>query len=495
MNRNKMRYVYALLCAVLCLIPAVMMIYPGHVWGGDFSQYIAQARALATGSVESWYEKNAFIISHSGKGLGIPVYPWGLPFILAPLYALFGEWLFAFKLVEILFLAGSVFASYLFFEKKTNKWAAFILALFMGLNPVYIQNTESVLSDIPCMFFSILAVIYVEKHLKESVSPVKNAVLSGFFIFCAVQMRSMALSLLAALICYEAASFIWGAFLEKHLTKFKVFAGGKSGNGRFYDKKWQYHLIPYVVFLAGTNLVNVLLPKAGESYADWFKLSFENMKMMWSRYYAEFYRFLGRFFVIILILAVVGMLCYLGTEFYLATYVLGTFFMLLIYEYYPGARCLFSIVPFLFLFSYYGVEAVFRRTKSGLVYYIAMAGAVIVLAFYISDVGRGISFRQKIDRPVEAYSLDAQGVYDFIAGSIDKESVVYFFKPRVLYLNTDVYSYTLPNGTEPSETLDGADYLLLYENDGQDTIKAFVSDNSDYQMIYYNDSFMLYQCP
>ena len=495
MNRNKMRYVYALLCAILCLIPAVLMIYPGHVWGGDFSQYIAQARALATGSVESWYEKNMFIISHSGKGLGSTVYPWGLPFILAPLYALFGEWIFVFKLVEILFLAGSVFALYLFFEKKTNKRTAFILALLVGLNPVYIRSTDSVLSDIPCMFFSILAVIYVEKHLKESVSPLKSAVLSGFFIFCAVQMRSMALSLLVALICYETVSFLWGAFGAGILSKMKAFTGRELGSGLYYAKKWPYHLIPYAVFLAGTCLVDVMLPKAGESYKDYFHLSLAGIKTMWSRYYAEFYQFLGRFFGIFLILAVLGMVCFIVSEFYLATYVLGTFCMLLIYEYYQGARFLFSLVPFLFLFSYYGVEAVSRRTKSKLFHYSAMVGAVIVLAFYISDVGRDISFRQKIDRPVDAYSKDAEAVYDFIAGSIDKESVVYFFKPRVLYLKTDVYSYILPNGTEPSAALDGADYLLLYENDGQDTIKAFISDNSDYQMIHYNDSFTMYQCP
>ena len=77
--------------AIVTLIISLALIYPGKSWGGDFSQYLTQSRAIVTGSVSEWYEKNSFIIDHSFDGLGADVYPWVYSLIIAPLYLITGE--------------------------------------------------------------------------------------------------------------------------------------------------------------------------------------------------------------------------------------------------------------------------------------------------------------------------------------------------------------------------------------------------------------------
>ena len=40
------------LCMTINLGIALYMVYPGHNWGGDFSQYITQTQALLNGDID-----------------------------------------------------------------------------------------------------------------------------------------------------------------------------------------------------------------------------------------------------------------------------------------------------------------------------------------------------------------------------------------------------------------------------------------------------------
>lgn len=480
----KSRFCPAVLCSVFSCILAVIMIYPGHNWGGDFSQYIAQARALVQGNVDVWYEKNLFIINNSCDGLGSTVYPWGLPLLLTPLYALFGENVFVFKLLEIGLWTGSVFMASLFFENRVSKPAAIILTLLMGSNPVYLTSTDSVSSDIPCMFFSILAVYFIELHL-QSLRPRRlNGILSGFFIFCAVQTRTMAFALLLALICVDMMILV--AYV------FKRYNAAERFLEKYSPVEWSCHLIPYGVFILGNLVINKFLPKAGKSYLDYFSISYRNIKLMLGNYYHCFKDFFGLFFVVFLILGIIGMLGYIFSEIYLVTYVAGTFFMLLIYQYYQGPRFLFSVFPFLFLFSCYGIRVIHKLMPYRAIYCMATLAAVIVMVLYGKQIiMEEIPVRRGISDPIDAYSEDAEAVYAYINQNISDDSIICFFKPRVLFLKTNVYSYTQGDDVD---SLAPADYLLFWCNDFQNSMKGYISDKESYQLIYQNDQFMLYQC-
>lgn len=483
---KKNAFYWGIACMLLGVIPALLMIYPGHNWGGDFSQYIAQARAVAKGSIAEWYEKNLFIIEHSVEGLGSTVYPWGFPLLLAPLYLLFGENLFVFKLLVIACFGGSILAAFLFFDKYLPRIPAVILTLFIALNPVYLEKTDSINSDIPCMLFSILAIYFVELYLKDSRHIAKNGILAGFFIFCAVQTRTMAFALIAALICVDLLVVICSFWQDRIRASLLFFQS-------YGKRKWYHRLIPYGVFTICTFIINFFLPQAGGSYLSYFSFTLENVKEMMKRYYECFHEFFGPFFLIFLVFGLIGMIRCFKSQIYLVIYVVGGLFLLLVYEYYQGPRFLFSVFPFLFLFAYYGVQSIYEWLAGKWVYYIAGVFAAVVLILYIIQNGKeNLSVRRSISAPIDAYSTDAEGVYAYINENIDDDSIICFFKPRVLYLNTNVYSYTKE---DDAAALKEADYVLLWCNDFWDSIRASIEKDGTYELIYQNNQFFLYKCP
>ncbi len=74
---------------VLAIIMAMGYLYYGHDWGGDFSEYIAQAMALVDGTVDVEVAHMQFVLENSIPGMCPAVYPWGLPLILAVLSSWF----------------------------------------------------------------------------------------------------------------------------------------------------------------------------------------------------------------------------------------------------------------------------------------------------------------------------------------------------------------------------------------------------------------------
>ena len=477
--------ILAVMCAAVCMGIAVMMMYPGHNWGGDFSQYIAQTRALVNGDIESWYEKNLFIIEHSSDGLGSSVYPWGLSLILAPFYAVFGENIRIFKFLIILFLTGTVAVSFLYFQRKMPNLPAVLLTLLIALNPVYLISTASVQSDIPCVFFSMLSVICVDLHLKSEQHHVRNALLTGVFILMAVQMRTMSMALLLALFCTD---FILGMYWLIFIRREKDIWNMEG----YYHARWCYHVLPYIVYGTGDFVIHLFLPKAGETYWDYFSISFQNIKNMIKNYSSGFEEMFGGFVWIFLILGILGMIYAFRQEMFCVIYVLGTVATLLIYHYYQRSRFLFAIFPILLMFGYYGVRLLCSLIPKKAVYAASLLCASLALGGYVRQLlMEEIPLRRGIDEPIEAYSTDAMSVYGYINDHLDDDSIIYFFKPRVLYLNTNVYSYT---GNNDASTLKQAEYVLFWCNDFQDEIRKAVIDNENYQLIYQNNQFLLYEC-
>lgn len=477
--------VLAVMCAAICMGIAVIMMYPGHNWGGDFSQYIAQTRALVNGDIESWYEKNLFIIENSSDGLGSTVYPWGLSLILAPFYAVFGENIWCFKFLIILFMSGTVAVSFIYFQRKMPNLPAVLLTLLIALNPVYLISTDSVQSDIPCMFFSMLSVIYVDLHLKSEQYHFRNALIAGISIFMAVQMRTMSLALLLALFCTDfILGMYWLIFVRRGSDIWRM--------ERYYHSRWYYHVIPYIVYGIGDFAIRMMLPKAGETYWDYFSVSFLNIKNMIKNYSSGFEEMFGGLVWIFLILGMLGMIYAIRKEMFCVIYVLGTVAMLLIYHYYQRSRFLFSIFPILLMFGYYGVRLIYSLIPKKIVYAASLLCVCIALGSYARQLlTEEIPLRIRIEDPIDAYSTDAMSAYDYINKNIEDDSIIYFFKPRVLYLNTNVYSYT---GNNDASTLELAEYVLFWCNDFQDKIREAVIENEKYQLIYQNNQFSLYEC-
>lgn len=483
-NKKWIVYTAGFLCALINITFAVVMIYPGHNWGGDFSQYIAQARALVMHDIPGWYEKNLYIIEHSNKGLGSTVYPWGLPVALYPVYQLFGLNLYAFKALIIMYLSGSIVAVFCLYKRKTSPWYAVMMTLMVAVNPVYLVATDSIQSDIPCLFFTILALLFGDYHLKSEKHHFRNAFLTGLFIFLAVQMRTMSFALLLALLCTDFMIFT-GSVLQKKL------GGDKPDIHLYQHSKWYYHLVPYFVFIVLDQFTNLILPRAGGTYLDYFSLSYASIKKMMKLYKSGFEIIYGKLFGVFIVLAIIGMVYVFKKEMYLVFYCSGTVVMLLLYDYYQQSRFLYSVFPGILLMSKYGMDCILFHTKKRLADWAYASVIVITIGLYVWQLFTiELPYCNRIKGPIDAYSTDALNTYQYINDHISDDSVIYFFKPRVLYLNTNNYCYT---GEDDPDMIEEADYVLFWCNDFQDKIKERVMDNDDYSLIYQNDQFFLYE--
>ena len=102
--------------SALAMILSALMLYDGHNWGGDFSQYIAQAIAFAEGKIPLWRENQAYIVDNSPFQIPLAPYiaPWGTSLLLAPIYKIFGFNLIAFKMLSVLCYGAFVFVFYKF---------------------------------------------------------------------------------------------------------------------------------------------------------------------------------------------------------------------------------------------------------------------------------------------------------------------------------------------------------------------------------------------
>jgi len=157
-----------LACATITLLFCVLMIYDGKSWPGDFSQYFAQARALATGTISEWYEKNIFIINTSCDGIGSDVYPWLWPIILVPIYKIFGY--FPYDLIKILiglFVTGTIITLLYIYRRRMDLSKAVFLTAFSILTVNYIYYVNTCDSDLLALFVSVVEINFVDLFLRE----------------------------------------------------------------------------------------------------------------------------------------------------------------------------------------------------------------------------------------------------------------------------------------------------------------------------------------
>jgi hypothetical protein len=101
----------------------------GHDWGDDFAQYILHAANLANGKP---YADTGYIVNPDNPSIGPSAYPPLFPLILAPVYAVFGLNLTAFKYVECLFLLGSLVVGFFLFSDSLSFCERIAVALLLG---------------------------------------------------------------------------------------------------------------------------------------------------------------------------------------------------------------------------------------------------------------------------------------------------------------------------------------------------------------------------
>lgn len=167
-------YTFFIACVLASISGAFMLALmdSNHNWGGDFSQYIAQAQALINGTIPTQIANNTLMMQYSDGVYGPNVYPWGYPLLLAPVLALFGEDLLALKCVNIAFFMLFIFCFYAYVARRFSTQASIALSLAFALNPMLLNfASNNILSDISYMCISFVAVV----GLQAFVAPLEQA--------------------------------------------------------------------------------------------------------------------------------------------------------------------------------------------------------------------------------------------------------------------------------------------------------------------------------
>ncbi len=488
--------IYCVSLIVISFAAAFTGLTRGHNWGGDFSQYIAQAQAILDGSIQNFIMDNTFIINNSCEGLGSIAYPWGFPLILAGADFLGAHSIWAYKCVGVVVLVLLSSVLYIFFRKKFSALQAFLMSLFVGVNYLFVSFTNNIMSDLPYCLFAVLSLIMLDGMF---LAPYKRqyvySVLFALFALFATKIRMNGLVLILTLAAVHIS-----LLLKKH--RFLKFHRLLEKNR--YAPLWPAHMAAYVIYIAGYLAFDLFFPAGGSSHFGMlhdihigriFVHFWDNLRGFSS--FLPFNRIVNIICALILGIPVAAGLVKKSREDGISLiYGFGTLCLYSIWQYNQGMRFLFSIFPVLLLYAGYGLLEVKERIpKLGMLYATFCIGLIGLMAVQTGMHGYENLKGQRV-LETGAYSASACDLYDYIGSHTDREDVIIFIKPRVLYLNTGRLGFTAESVSELDDKLGQADYLLVCEEIGISGEElAGWEGNGQYVLTreYANETFELYK--
>jgi 4-amino-4-deoxy-L-arabinose transferase-like glycosyltransferase len=193
---------------VVHLVLALLLFDPKLSTGGDNAQYIILAKSILQGKYNNLHEPGA--PPHSQ-------FPPVFPLLLAPFVALGGNSYVLPKLLVMLCGLLTLWAAYLLVRRLLSgrDWVPVILLL--ALSPLFLEYVRDVFSEVPFLFFSVLALFFAVRSEVGSNRRLGQVALAGLFAAIAFLTRTQGLTLPAAIALY--------LLLRRRWRDFSVFAG------------------------------------------------------------------------------------------------------------------------------------------------------------------------------------------------------------------------------------------------------------------------------
>lgn len=468
----------------------------GNDWGGDFSEYIAQARSLCEGTVELQVARNSYIIANSPPLTGDNAYPWGTPLLLAPFYALFGKNLFFLKLPMCLAFVGAVFFLNGLFRMHFRAFQAELLTLMVAANPVYACAVNTPLSDIPFLCCAAFALLCLEKLFSSGQKQLRWGIGAGIGAFLACLVRTNGIVFPCVLLAMH------GLLLAARTER-----AGKllhaAGFGGFARPEPIAHAAPYAVFLLLAALERAWLPHGTAHVACLGLVTPESIRAN-----CRWYFFLAKAFfpdggtllhAVALPLFLYGFLRHCFRKPVLSLYLGASLGIVVLWPARQGFRFLFPVMPALLVFAGSGIRDCLAKVRNARATHAALVLEMILLL--LSGTHLAMRAARNLDgyyvahNDYGAYSREARDVYDFVKARTPEDARIVFFKPRVLHLETGRLGFR----TDDPGRLRNADYLLLAADDtAGDSIGCDIETNPPpatppLEKVYENPRFTLYR--
>jgi 4-amino-4-deoxy-L-arabinose transferase-like glycosyltransferase len=438
---------------MLSLIIGASTLTRGHQWGDDFAWYIVQAKSILDGSTDEFMQQSAFTNGESTTHLGPLAYPWGYPLILAPVYAIKGISPLAMKLPGLLFYAGFLVCLYLLMKSRLTETESLLVVLLFAFNPLLLQFLDQILSDIPFLFFSTLSLLLMTRAGKRNLI---DHVLIGVAIFFTTFLRVTGVLLLGSFLIVEFFRLLHHR--TDRTAAFQIIKGS---------------LIVCFIFSL-LWLINLLLfPSGGESYFSQYAELIETAKRFLPGYFNVFSFFFGdtqgwKYVYYFLFLFLLLGIWYRWKQDLTLTLFFALWMLVHItYPYWQGPRYIFPLLPIFIYFVFQGMKFVMERLPDSY----RLTGQWIFCGFWVLIAGIfllrsstnayvNLQNHRTINGPFDPYSME---VYDYIKDQTPPESVVIFFKPRVMVMMTGHPTIM----SMECERMHKGDYLVLSRKVGE----------------------------
>jgi len=428
----------------------------GHFWGDDFAAYIMQAKSILDGNMDEFVAVNTFTVTQSSHQIGPAAYPWGFPLMLAPVYALIGLSPLALKLPGLLTYLAFLLVFFFLTKRRFTLTESLLAVSLFAFNPELLRFLDNIISDIPFLFLSTLAILTADIYTQKTqdIPRMILAALTGAVVFAAFFVRTQGLIILGSILLFQGIRF-----LEKREQRRQLMVDTLIITGAFG-------------ILWGISIL--IFPGGQSSYLALYSgFSIDIMKsniISYSQTFGEFFATLpgqSLFYGTFVVLFFIGLATRLKADLLFVIY--ASMYLIVIWTWpeWQGYRFLFPMLPLFIYFAMQGIEITLNKlgkkhqsiAQNGAYAYLLL---IAILFAYNASLNAYVNIRdnRQINGPFDPYSIET---YDYIKNNTPSDSVIVFFKPRVMRLMTDRDALAL---TECDQIQKG-DYLALSKKVGE----------------------------
>ena len=456
-----------LLTMVLLFVLLSAVLTDGHGWGDDFALYLQQAKNIAE---KHEYSNSGYIYNEREPLYSPRLYPPVYPFFLSIVYKLFGLDFIKLKTVSVIFYVFYLGLLFIFFRKRFSFLISILVVILFGLDPDYFMELDQILSDFAALFFTMLAILAVEKFSQKT--NVFQSILLAMLFWLSYASRSAGIVLIPSFILYHI-------ILNRKITKELVFT-----------------IVLTVILM---TMQKLLLHEGAYFnfrliFKDFFGTVFYNIG-----YYSQILtKSILRTNVLPIVLIFVffvigGIVSTLYTTKKIDFIVLFSFFflgLLLIFPSIQGPRYIFPLIPISLMFGLFFLQKVIKADQK-----------IIPILFILLIIGYVPEYYQMIKKAneiQEATSPAAMNLYKFIDQS--GNDGYYFRKPRALAFFADVHAGLISNDdlNQFETTLSEADRLgIRFFVEDKNHFSRFKTiqelNQGKFRLVYENEGFLIYQ--
>jgi hypothetical protein len=453
----------ATILAFIILASAVLgssVLTRGHFWGDDFAAYIGQAQSILQGEMDRFAARNEFTVTQSsreeGHQMGPAAYPWGFPLMLAPVTAVLGISPLGLKLPGLLAYLGFLLTFFFLIRRRFTPTESLLAVSLFAFNPGLLLFLDNILSDIPFLCLSTLAILLADEYSYATnfKRRLALATLTGVTIFAAFFVRTQGLILLGGVLFFQGLRFLRQREARRQILTDAVVITGVFG------VLWG---ISNLIFPGGQTSYLAL-------YEDFRMSTLAGNIVSYSRLFLEFFAPLpGQtlFFGVFVVLFFIGLAVRFKKDLLFALYAFLYLLVLWTWPEWQGYRFLFPMLPLFVYFSMQGIRATIEKAgaeQKALFRNSAYAYLSLIIAFFAFYAGwnglANLRSGREINGPFDPFSIET---YSFIKDNTPPESVIIFFKPRAMRLMTERDALAI---TECDRIQEG-DYLALSKKVGE----------------------------